>query len=84
VNGSWKCQIGKEQRERLCLDHRTAIGVDVQLIGLNVKRGMLVRRLASFHVAVDVRVIEEKAVHLWFDDGGTITLGSEGLVEVAR
>ncbi len=49
-----------------------------------IKRGMLVRRLAAFHVVVDVRVIEEKAVRRWLDGGGTITLGSEGLVEVAR
>lgn len=49
-----------------------------------VKRGMLVRRLAGFHVIVDVRSIEDNGVRLWLDDGGTITLGSEGLVEVAR
>ena len=49
-----------------------------------IKRGMLVRRLAGFHVVVDVRVIEDNAVRLWLDDGDTITLGSDGLVEVAR
>jgi hypothetical protein len=49
-----------------------------------IKRGMLVRRLAGFHVVVDVRVIEDNAVRLWLDDGDTITLGSEGLVEVAQ
>lgn len=49
-----------------------------------IKRGMLVRRLAAFHVVVDVRVIEDNAVRLWLDDGDTITLGSDGLVEVAR
>lgn len=49
-----------------------------------IKRGMLVRRLAGFHVVVDVRTIEDNGVRLWLDDGGTITLGSEGLVEVAR
>ena len=49
-----------------------------------IKRGMLVRRLAGFHVVVDVRQIEDNGVRLWLDDGGTITLGSEGLVEVAR
>jgi hypothetical protein len=49
-----------------------------------IKRGMLVRRLAGFHVVVDVRVIEDSGIRLWLDDGGTITLGSKGLVEVAR
>ena len=49
-----------------------------------VRRGMLVRRLAGFHVVVDVRTIEEDAVCLWLDDGSTITLGAKGLVEVAR
>jgi hypothetical protein len=49
-----------------------------------IRRGMLVRRLASFHVVVDVRLIEDDGVRVWLDDGGTITLGSKGLVEVAR
>jgi hypothetical protein len=49
-----------------------------------IKRGMLVRRLAGFHVVVDVRSIEDNGVRLWLDDGATITLGSDGLVEVAR
>jgi hypothetical protein len=49
-----------------------------------VTRGMLVRRLAGFHVVVDVRLIEEDATRLWLDDGSTITLGVTGLVEVAR
>jgi hypothetical protein len=49
-----------------------------------IKRGVLVRRLAAFHVVVDVRVIEEHAVRLWLADGDTVTLGSEGLIEVAR
>ena len=49
-----------------------------------IKRGMLVRRLAGFHVVVDVRSIEDSGIRLWLDDGATITLGSEGLVEVAR
>jgi hypothetical protein len=49
-----------------------------------IKRGMLVRRLVAFHVVVDVRVIEDDAARLWLDDGSTITLGSSGLVEVAR
>ena len=49
-----------------------------------IKRGMLVRWLAGFHVVVDVRSIEDNGVRLWLDDGDTITLGSEGLVEVAR
>jgi hypothetical protein len=44
---------------------------------------MLVRRLAGFHV-VDVRSIEDGGIRIWLDDGGTITLGSNGLVEVAR
>jgi hypothetical protein len=45
---------------------------------------MLVRRLAGFHVVVDVRSIEDDGIRIWLDDGGTITLGSNGLVEVAR
>ena len=49
-----------------------------------IKRGMLVRRLAGFQVVVDVRWIEDSGIRLWLDDGATITLGSEGLVEVAR
>ena len=49
-----------------------------------IKRGMLVRRLAGFHVVVDVRTIEEDSVRLWLDDGSTITLGVQGLVEIAR
>jgi hypothetical protein len=49
-----------------------------------IKRGMLVRRLAGFHVVVDVRLIEDNGILLWLDDGATITLGAEGLVEVAR
>jgi hypothetical protein len=49
-----------------------------------IKRGMLVRRLASFHVVVDVRLFEGNGVRLWLDDGDTIRLESEGLVEVAR
>jgi hypothetical protein len=49
-----------------------------------IKRGMLVRRLASFQVVVDVRLIEDDSVRIWLDDGRTLTLGAEGLVEVAR
>ncbi len=49
-----------------------------------IKRGMLVRRLAAFHVVMDVRVIQDDAARLWLDDGSTVTLGSSGLVEVAR
>lgn len=49
-----------------------------------IKRGMLVRRLVGFHVVVDVRTIEEDAVRLWLDDGNTVTLGAQGLVEIAR
>jgi hypothetical protein len=49
-----------------------------------IKRGMLVRRLAAFQVVVDVRLIEDDATRLWLEDGSTITLGSRGLVEVAR
>jgi hypothetical protein len=33
-----------------------------------IKRGMLVRRLAGFHVVVDVRAIEDDAVRLWLDE----------------
>jgi hypothetical protein len=49
-----------------------------------IKRGMLVRRLAAFHAVVDVCPIEDRATRLWLDDGSTITLGARGLVEVAR
>jgi hypothetical protein len=49
-----------------------------------ISRGMLVRRLAGFHVVVDVKSIEDGGVRLWLSDGNTITLGREGLVEVAR
>ena len=49
-----------------------------------IKRGMLVRRLAGFHVVVDVRSIEDSGIRLWLDDGATITLGAQGLIEVAR
>jgi hypothetical protein len=49
-----------------------------------IKRGMLVRRLAAFHVVVDIRLIEDDATRLWLEDGSTITLGVRGLVEVAR
>ena len=49
-----------------------------------IKRGMLVRRLAAFRVVVDVRLIEDDATRLWLDDGSTITLRGGGLVEVAR
>ncbi len=49
-----------------------------------IKLGMLVRWLASFHVVVDVRSVDDGAIRLWLDDGDTITLGPAGLVEVAR
>ncbi len=49
-----------------------------------IKRGMLVRRLAGFHVVVDVGTIEKDAIRLWLEDGSTITLGPKALVEVAR
>ncbi|HET6276260.1 MAG TPA: hypothetical protein VFE16_10065 [Candidatus Cybelea sp.] len=49
-----------------------------------ISRGMLVRRLAGFHVVVDVKSIEDGGVRIWLSDGSTITLGCEGLVEVAR
>lgn len=48
-----------------------------------IKRGMLVRPLASFYIVVDARTIEEDAVRLWLDDGSTITFGAQGLVEIA-
>jgi hypothetical protein len=49
-----------------------------------IARGMLVRRLAGFHVVVDIRAIEDNGIRIWLSDGSTITLGLEGLVEVAR
>jgi hypothetical protein len=44
---------------------------------------MLVRRLAGFHVVVDIAVIEG-ATRIWLNDGSTITLGHDALVEVTR
>ena len=49
-----------------------------------ITRGMLVRRLAGFHVVVDIKAVEDTGTRLWLSDGSTITLGPEGLVEVAR
>jgi hypothetical protein len=49
-----------------------------------IARGMLVRRLAGFHVVVDIKAVEDIGTRLWLGDGSTITLGTEGLVEVAR
>ena len=49
-----------------------------------IARGMIVRRLAGFHVVVDTKAIEDSGTRLWLSDGSTITLGPEGLVEVAR
>ena len=40
-----------------------------------IERGMLVRRLAGFHVIVDVGSTEDDAVRLWLEDGSTIRLG---------
>lgn len=51
---------------------------------IEIKRGMLVRRLAGFHVVVDIKPVEDNGVRLWLSDESTITLGPEGLVEVAR
>jgi hypothetical protein len=49
-----------------------------------IARGMLVRRLAGFHVVVDTKAIGDSGTRLWLSDGSTITLGPERLVEVAR
>jgi hypothetical protein len=49
-----------------------------------IRRGMLVRRLAGFHVVVDRKGIEDDAIRLWLDGGSTITLGPTGFIEVAR
>jgi hypothetical protein len=49
-----------------------------------IARRMLVRRLAGFHVVVDIKAVEDTGTRLWLSDGSTITLGAEGLVEVAR
>jgi hypothetical protein len=49
-----------------------------------IARGMLVRRLAGFYVVVDIKAVEDTGTRLWLSDGSTITLGPEGLVEVAR
>jgi hypothetical protein len=48
-----------------------------------IQRGHVVRWLACWHVVVDIATIED-GVRLWLDDGCTITLGTEGLVEVDR
>ncbi len=45
---------------------------------------MLVRRVAGLHVVLDMRTTEEDAIRLWPNDGTTITLGAQGLVEIAR
>jgi hypothetical protein len=45
---------------------------------------MLVRRLADFHVILNVGSTEDDEVRLWLEDGSTITLGSSGLVELAQ
>lgn len=58
-------------------------GTTLACVG-EVKRGMLVRRLAGFREVVNVRTFELDAVRLWLEDGSTITLGAEGLVEIAR
>ena len=49
-----------------------------------IKRGMLVRRLAGFHVVVDCVRSKKMPIRLWLDDGSTITLGAKALVEIAR
>jgi len=49
-----------------------------------ISRGMLVRRLAGFHVVVDIKFIEDDGTRFWLSDGSTITLGPEGLIEIAR
>ena len=49
-----------------------------------IARGMLVRRLAALHVVVDIKAIEDSGTRLWLSEGSAITLGPEGLVEVAR
>ena len=49
-----------------------------------IARGMLVRRLAGFHVVVDIASFEDDGIRIWLSEGSTITLGPEGLVEVAR
>jgi hypothetical protein len=49
-----------------------------------IARGKLVRRLAGFHVVVDIKAVEDTGTRLWLSDGSTITLGAEGLVEVPR
>jgi hypothetical protein len=49
-----------------------------------ISRSVLVRRIAGFHVVVDLKSVENGGVRLWLNDGSTITLGHDGLVEVAR
>jgi hypothetical protein len=39
-----------------------------------IARGMLVRRLAGFHVVVDITAIEDDGVRIWLSDGSTISL----------
>ncbi|MFY9664352.1 MAG: hypothetical protein WAK19_07850 [Candidatus Cybelea sp.] len=49
-----------------------------------IARGMLVRRLPGFHILVDIKAVESTGTRLRLSDGSTMTLGPEGLVEVAR
>jgi hypothetical protein len=49
-----------------------------------ISRGMVVRRLAGFHVVVDIKAIEDGGTRFWLSDGSTMTLGPEGLIEIAR
>jgi hypothetical protein len=34
-----------------------------------IARGMLVRRLAGFHVVVDIKAVEDTGTRLWLSDG---------------
>lgn len=61
-----------------------AYGTTFASIGEIRAGGLLVHRLAGFHVVVDTRTIEKVAIRLWLEDGTTITLGPKALVEIAR
>lgn len=42
------------------------------------------RGLAGFLVVVDIAAIGDEGIRIWLNDGSTISLGPEGLVEVTR
>jgi hypothetical protein len=49
-----------------------------------IARGMWSGDLPVFMWSSTTQAIEDSGTRLWLSDGSTITLGPEGLVEVAR